>query len=107
LNAPQAPDNLVAMLDIRADGSDVVLAVKAVPGATRTRVAGLLGDRLKITVAAPPEKGKANDAICELLGRLCGVSAKAITVERGLTNPLKTVRIAGVTLAQVRQALSV
>lgn len=95
------------MVDVRADGADVLLAVKAVPGASRTRIAGVLGDRVKITVAAPPEKGKANQAICALLAELCGVSAKAVAVERGESNPLKTVRIAGVTLAAVRAALGV
>jgi len=95
------------MVDIRADGDDVLLAVKVVPGATRTRVAGVLGDRLKITVAAAPEKGKANAAICELLAELCGVAPRAVRVEHGTTSPLKTVRLSATTVAQVRAALGV
>lgn len=93
------------MVDIRTDGADVLLAVKAVPGSTRTRVVGALGDRLKITVAAAPEKGKANAAIAELLAGLCGLPARAVSVERGESSPLKTVRLRQTTVQAVRQAL--
>ena len=48
------------------------LRVKVVPGASRDQFAGLLGDRLKIRVAAPPEAGKANAAVLALLGRWLG-----------------------------------
>ena len=53
-----------------ARGDDLVLRVKAVPGAKRDAIAGALGDRLKIRVAAPPEDGQANAAIRALLARV-------------------------------------
>jgi hypothetical protein len=95
------------MVDIRADDGDVLLAVKAVPGASRTRIAGALGDRLKITVAAAPEQGKANAAICALLAERCALATRDVTVERGPTTPLKTVRLRSISVEAVRAALGV
>jgi uncharacterized protein (TIGR00251 family) len=82
-------------------GPDVLLRVKAVPGASRDQVAGLLGDRLKIRVAAPPEGGKANAAICELVAKALGRGKRDVTVESGATNPEKVLRVCGATVEAV------
>ncbi len=78
----------------------VLLNIKAVPGAKRSEVAGVLGDRLKVRVAAPPEDGKANAAIAELLAKEFKVRARDVEIIRGHSNPEKTVRVRGITLAQ-------
>lgn len=85
-------------------GPDVLLRVKAVPGASRDQVSGLLGDRLKIRVAAPPEGGKANASICELVAKTIGVGKRDVTVESGATNPEKVLRVANVTVERVSSA---
>ena len=90
---------------IRPDNGDVLLQVKVVPGASRTRIVGPLGDRLKVAVAAPPEKGKANGELEALLAKLCGVRAANVTVESGRSSAAKLVRIRGVDLAAVSRAL--
>jgi uncharacterized protein (TIGR00251 family) len=69
------------------------LRVKVVPGASRTRVVGLLGDRLKIQVAAPPEGGKANQAVIACLASWLGLPAKVIELVAGQSQPLKTLRL--------------
>ena len=79
----------------------VLIAVKAVPGASRDAVAGRLGERLKVRVAAPPEGGKANKAICALLAAELGVRPSDAEVVQGLGRAEKVVRIAGVTAAAV------
>lgn len=71
----------------------VELALKVVPGAARTRVAGMLGERLKIQVAAAPEKGRANVAVESFLAQLLNISTKDVTVIRGETSPFKTVAL--------------
>lgn len=78
------------------DGADVLVRVKAVPGASRDAIAGVLGDRLKVRVAAPPEAGKANTAIAELLAAACGVGVRAVTLESGPAQPQKCFRVRGV-----------
>lgn len=93
-------------LRIEQDGSDVLLWIKAVPGASRDQIAGLVGDRLKVRVAAPPEGGKANKAICKLLAKALGVKASQVSIESGQANPEKIIRIAGVTADDLRRHLS-
>lgn len=66
---------------------------------------GPLGDRLKVAVAAPPEKGKANGELEALLAKLCGVRAANVTVETGQSSAAKLVRIRGVDTSAVKQAL--
>ena len=83
----------------------MLLAVKIVPGASRTRCLGELDGRAKIAVAAPPEAGKANKALTAFLANLLGVRQNAVSVESGATSPLKTIRITGVGTAQVRRLL--
>lgn len=87
----------------RQDGSDVLLAIKAVPGASRTRIAGRLNDRLKVCISAAPEDGKANQAIRELLARGLGVRVRQVTIESGARHTEKIVRLADITRAAVEQ----
>lgn len=83
------------MLQHQPDGS-LLIAVKAVPGASRDQIAGRLGDRLKVRVAAPPEGGKANKAICRLLAEALGLRPADVQVVAGQTRPEKTVRVVGI-----------
>ena len=83
----------------------VRLRVKVVPGASRSRVVGLLGDRIKVAAAAPAESGKANRAVCRLLADALGVASRAVTIVEGRTNPLKCIEVAGVDAASARKAL--
>jgi len=81
--------------------ADVLIAVKAVPGASRDAVAGRLGERLKVRVSAPPEGGKANKAICALLAAELGVRAADVEVVQGHSRAEKVVRVSGVSAAAV------
>ncbi len=90
---------------IRTEVNAVLIRVKVVPGASRTRVVGLLGDRIKLAVAAPPEKGLANKAVMTLIAQLIGVRKQDVRVVEGATNPLKTIRIEQATADRVREAL--
>ncbi|MEI7835865.1 MAG: DUF167 family protein [Planctomycetota bacterium] len=96
----------IARLNIRGVPGGAVLPVKVVPGASRDKIAGVLGDSLKVTTSAPPEKGKANLAVAALLARALGVDTRSVELVSGPANPRKEFRIAGLSPDQVRQRLS-
>jgi uncharacterized protein (TIGR00251 family) len=83
------------------------LAIKAVPNAPRNAVVGWLGDALKIKIHAPALDGRANDALCEFLADELGLPRRAVTLAQGDKSRQKLVRIAGLTLAEVRAKLRV
>ncbi len=75
---------------------NVTLRIKVIPRSARTEFAGEMADGTrKVRVAAPPEKGKANDELCAFLAAHYGVARSDVTVITGQTAPLKLVRIAG------------
>jgi uncharacterized protein (TIGR00251 family) len=69
------------------------LDLKVVPKASRDRIVGWVGDRLKIAVTAPPERGKANEAVVELLADTLELPASLVRIVSGLAHSLKTVEI--------------
>lgn len=80
--------------------------VKVVPSSSRDTVVGWLGESLKVKVMAPPEKGRANLAVVELLAKRLGIDPAAIEVVSGHASPAKVLAIAGFDDEAVREALS-
>ena len=54
-----------------------------------------MGDQLKVQVSAPPERGKANKAVCICIAKFVEVPARDVTVVQGQTSPRKRVAITG------------
>jgi uncharacterized protein (TIGR00251 family) len=65
-----------------ADGA-LVIRVHAQPGASRTEVAGLHGDSLKIRVAAPALEGRANEALVAFIAGKLGIAKREVTLVGG------------------------
>ena len=80
------------------------LNVKVVPGSSRDQIVGWLGDALKIKVQAPPEKGRANKAIMDLLATKLGISTDDIEVVSGHSSPLKVIAITGMDDEAIKKA---
>ena len=81
-------------------GASCRLKVKAVPGASRSEIVGRLGAALKIRVAAPPEGGKANREILDLLAERLGLPAASVTLVSGAASSAKVVELRGITAEQ-------
>lgn len=96
----------ISKLAIKTVNGGVEFQVKVVPGASRSKIAGVWGAGLRLTVAAPPAGGQANAAVAELLAQVLGVATSAVRIVRGQANPVKQVLIAGCTVAQVSERLA-
>lgn len=82
------------------------LKVKVVPGASRDEIAGWLGDALKVRVSAPPEKGKANTAVCALVAKQLELPKRSVVVVQGHSSTHKRLRIEGIDVVTLRTRLS-
>jgi len=92
----------IAVRDV--DGG-AVISVKAVPGASRDKVVGVLGDCLKVATSSAAEKGRANASIAKTLAGALGVGRRDVEIVAGTTSPRKEFRIAGIPASDVRRRL--
>jgi len=81
------------------------LRLHVVPGARRTGVIGRHGDGWKVRVTAPPERGKANDAVVRLVAGALGLPRAAVTIVSGHATREKTVEVMGADRDSVEAAL--
>ena len=72
------------------------LTVKVHPRARRSALAGRIGDAWKLTLAAPPVDGKANEECVRFLAEFAGVPRSRVRIVMGLTSRVKVVEIEGV-----------
>jgi len=84
----------------------VVLTVRAQPGAKRPGVT-VDGERLKVAVSAPPEDGRANAAVVELLREFFGRKRSEVELLTGPTSRQKSILLRGITEAEVRAKLGI
>jgi uncharacterized protein (TIGR00251 family) len=82
------------------------LTVKVVPGSSRDQIVGWFGDTLKIKVMAPPEKGRANEAVVAILADRLGVREDDVKIVAGNSTATKEVAIAGLDDDAIKKALS-
>ena len=68
------------------------IAVRVTPRASRDRVDAET-DPLRIHVTAPPEDGKANEAVQKLLAKSLGITKRRLTLVRGQISRDKIFRI--------------
>ncbi|CAB4697754.1 unannotated protein [freshwater metagenome] len=81
------------------------IELRVAPGARRAEVVGRHGDAWKVRVGAAPERGRANQAVIELLAKTLGIPERNITVLAGHTNRSKVVALTGIERAQAEQLL--
>ncbi len=84
------------------------MPLRVVPNASRAEVVGWQADgRLKLKVSAPPEGGRANRAVEELLAGALGLPKRAVAVEKGDSSREKLLRVNGLTMEEVKARLGV
>jgi uncharacterized protein (TIGR00251 family) len=79
-----------------------LLAVRAQPGARKAGVLGEQAGALKVAVTAPPEDGRANQALTELLREWLGLKRSQVELAGGATSRNKQFLIRGLTPDELR-----
>jgi hypothetical protein len=72
------------------------LRVRVTPRAGRNEIAGTRSGVLLVHVTAPPEKGKANMAVCRVIARALKIAPSRVRVARGAGSRDKLLRLEGV-----------
>jgi uncharacterized protein len=72
-----------------------ILKIHVAPGAAENQVVGPYGDRLKIRIAAAPEKGEANKTLLDYLAQRLGLAKNQLRLKSGARDRTKTVEIIG------------
>jgi uncharacterized protein (TIGR00251 family) len=75
------------------------------PGAKKNEILGFRGDVLYAKVIAVAEKGRANEALLELITNTFGVPRSAVAIVRGQTSRNKVVSIQGLTREDLKAIL--
>ncbi len=83
----------------------VVLDVRVIPRAGRSRIAGTRNDALLVRLAAAPVDGAANAELIEFLAETLGVPRRNVTVIAGERSRDKRVRILGVAVQDMTHLL--
>jgi uncharacterized protein (TIGR00251 family) len=76
------------------------------PGARTSAVVGRHGEAWKVRVAAPAERGRANEALVALLATTLGVPARTISVVSGHGSRDKLVELTGLAPAETERRLA-
>ncbi len=94
------------MIDLTAHDRGSVLPVKAQPGARRTAILGVRDGALRVAVTATPDRGKANEAIADLLAESLDLRRSQVVLIAGPTARAKRFLIEGVAPESLRERLA-
>ena len=83
------------------------LSVRVTPSGGRDALLGWQDDVLRLSVAAPAQRGKANEAALRLLATALGLPRERLRIVRGHTSRQKVIAIQGLGEAEVRARLGV
>jgi uncharacterized protein len=82
------------------------LQLRVAPGASRPGVVGRHGDAWKVRVAPAPERGKANDAVLDLLAQTLSLPRSSVTLVSGAGSRDKIVELAGIEPDEIERRLA-
>jgi uncharacterized protein (TIGR00251 family) len=82
------------------------ISLRVTPSAGSDAIVGWRGDVLRLRVAAPAQRGKANEAVLRLLAAALGIDRRRLRIVRGATSRQKAVSVDGLDEAEIRARLS-
>jgi uncharacterized protein len=81
------------------------LRLRVSPGARRSELVGRYGDGWKVRVSAPPEGGRANDAVLDLLAAQLDLPRRSLSIGSGHSGREKVVQMHGIDPAESERRL--
>jgi uncharacterized protein (TIGR00251 family) len=94
------------MIAITEHAEGCILPVHAQPGARKAGIVGEHAGALKVAVTAPPEDGRANKALVELLAKKLGLKRSQVTLLSGQTSREKQFFIEGVRKKELQNCVA-
>jgi len=93
------------VISVQESSNRVTFTVKIHPRAKKNAITGEFGDTLKVSLAAPPIDGKANEACIEFFAKLLKVPRSSVTIASGQSNRKKVIRVVGISAAEIRKSI--
>lgn len=94
------------MIDLQPHCDGTILPVHAHPGARRNELRGELHGMLKVCITQPPEKGKANKAIVELLSKRLSLRKSQFELVSGETSRQKRFLVREITPDELAERIA-
>ncbi|MFL6230056.1 MAG: DUF167 domain-containing protein [Pyrinomonadaceae bacterium] len=98
---PPAPDGDPTMIRCMEQDGALIFAVRVVPRASRTEVAGMYDGALRVRVTAPPVEGAANAELVRFVAKALGVASRDVEIVSGHSSKTKLLRVRGASRAAV------
>lgn len=93
------------MQGVEGRDGDVLIRLRLQPRAKRNAILVEADGRIRVAVTAPPVEGAANKALRALVAKSLGVGKGGVTLVSGSRSRDKTLKIAGVSVADVVRKL--
>ena len=93
------------MIETKAANDEISFAVRVVPRANRSEIAGEHDGALRVRVAAAPVEGAANTELIKTLAKAFGVAASHVNITGGQRSKQKRVSVVGITPTHATEVL--
>jgi len=90
---------------LRNTAAGVEISLYVQPRASRSKIAGIQGEELKVALTAPPVDGAANKACRIFFSRLCNIPRSRVLLVAGETSRHKRLLLEGANLRQIEALL--
>ncbi len=94
------------MIHLQSSPEGTLISVRAQPGAKRNAILGEHDGALRVAVTAPPDKGKANEAIATVLAKAFSIPNSAVELVSGPSSRQKRLLLRDVSVEQAQIVLS-
>lgn len=75
---------------------DLILFIKVIPKSRKSEIVGWENEELKIRIAAPPDKGQANEELIRFLAKSLGIGKSRVKLLSGDTSRHKKILLEGI-----------